>query len=152
VEGWEELYSYDMVFSEDRREFDEDRFWFQDGLHYAEPYHSFDALYHGFSIAGFKQASARLFELVRGTCPQLSDQTIAKMGGGTLLDMGPLHGPTAYPPLRILSAATGTANSFTVTATSTAGHTFSISLSNTGTLTRACLPVSRGGCNASGTW
>ena len=97
-EGWEELYSYDMVFSEDRREFDEDRFWFQDGLHYAEPYHPFDALYHGFSIAGFNQASARLFELVRGTFPQLSDQTIAKMGGGTLLDMGPLHGPTAYPP------------------------------------------------------
>jgi len=60
-EGWEEFYSYDMLFSEDRREFDESRFWFQDGLHYAEPYYPFDAVYHRYVVAGFNQGSARLF-------------------------------------------------------------------------------------------
>ena len=31
-EGWEEMYPYHALFSEDRREFDESRFWFQDGV------------------------------------------------------------------------------------------------------------------------
>jgi len=60
-EGWEDLYSYEMLFSEDRRTFDEGRFWFWDALHYAEPFHPFDAVYHRFLIAGFNQGSARLF-------------------------------------------------------------------------------------------
>jgi pyruvate,water dikinase len=60
-EGWEQFYPYDLLFSEDRREFDDNRFWFQDGVHYAEPYHPFDAVYHSYLIAGFNQASARLF-------------------------------------------------------------------------------------------
>ena len=60
-EGWEELYPYHVLFGEDRRESDESRFWFQDGLHYPEPYFPFDAVYHDFSIVGASQASARLF-------------------------------------------------------------------------------------------
>jgi hypothetical protein len=60
-EGWEEFYSYDMLFSEERRGFDESRFWFHDRLHYAEPFHPFDAVYHRYLIAGFNQGSARLF-------------------------------------------------------------------------------------------
>jgi pyruvate, water dikinase len=60
-DGWEAFYSYDMLFSEDRRAFEEGRFWFYDGLHYAEPFHPFDAVYHRYLIAGFNQGSARLF-------------------------------------------------------------------------------------------
>jgi pyruvate, water dikinase len=60
-EGWEEFYSYDLVFSEDRRTFDEGRFWFQDALHFAEPYHPFDSILQHFITAGINQASARLF-------------------------------------------------------------------------------------------
>jgi pyruvate,water dikinase len=59
-EGWEELYPYHLVFSEDRRAFDESRFWFQDNLHWPEPFCPFDALQVDFALVGFGQASARL--------------------------------------------------------------------------------------------
>ena len=36
-EGWEEMYARHVVFGEARRAFEEGRFWFQDGLHAAEP-------------------------------------------------------------------------------------------------------------------
>jgi pyruvate, water dikinase len=62
-EGWEELYAYHAVFHEDRRAFDESRFWFQDGLHWAEPYHPFDAVALDFLVVAFNQASARLFAI-----------------------------------------------------------------------------------------
>ena len=45
-----------------------------------------------------------------------------------------------------------TANTYTVTATSTLGDQFSILRGSTGTITRTCTPVSTGGCPASGTW
>ena len=41
-EGWEEMYARHVVFGEDRRAFEEGRFWFQDGLHAAEPLYAFD--------------------------------------------------------------------------------------------------------------
>src|SRR5450759_3069904 len=43
-EGWEEMYPYHLLFSADRRDFDEDRFWFQDSLHWPEPLRPFDAV------------------------------------------------------------------------------------------------------------
>jgi phosphohistidine swiveling domain-containing protein len=60
-QGWEDFYPAHALFSEDRRAFDESRFWFQDGLHYAEPYYPFDALYHAFAMTAINQATARLF-------------------------------------------------------------------------------------------
>jgi pyruvate,water dikinase len=60
-EGWEEMYPYHLLFSEDRRAFDESRFWFQDSLHWPEPFCPFDALQVDFALVGFGQASARLF-------------------------------------------------------------------------------------------
>ena len=33
AEGWQELYTYSLPFSEDRREYEESMFWFQDGIH-----------------------------------------------------------------------------------------------------------------------
>src|SRR5215210_6269624 len=59
--GWEEIYAPHAVFAEDRREFDESRFWFQDSLHYPEPYHAFDAVYHDFALVGLNQTATRLF-------------------------------------------------------------------------------------------
>ncbi len=59
--GWEELYPYHVPFSEDRREFEESRFWFQDGLHWPEPYCPFDAVLVECCNAAFNQANARLF-------------------------------------------------------------------------------------------
>jgi pyruvate,water dikinase len=60
-EGWEELYPVHSLFAEDRRAFEESRFWFQDTVHYAEPYYPFDVVDLDCIGAGFSQASARLF-------------------------------------------------------------------------------------------
>jgi type IV pilus assembly protein PilA len=45
-----------------------------------------------------------------------------------------------------------TATTYSVTATSTLGHSFTINRALTGAITRTCLPVSTGGCPASGNW
>jgi pyruvate,water dikinase len=42
AEGWERLYPYYMLFSEDRREVEEQQFWFWDSMHYPEPMYPFD--------------------------------------------------------------------------------------------------------------
>jgi pyruvate, water dikinase len=60
-EGWEELYPIHSVFAEDRRAFEDSRFWFQDAVHYAEPYYPFDMVALDSLTTGFSQASARLF-------------------------------------------------------------------------------------------
>ena len=55
------MYPYYAVFSEDRRAFDESRFWFHDGMHWPEPYFPFDALMMDNILVAFNQASTRLF-------------------------------------------------------------------------------------------
>jgi phosphohistidine swiveling domain-containing protein len=59
--GWEDLYAYHTRFSEDRRAFDEDRFWFQDGLHTPEPLYPFDAIVFEWAVVALNQAASRLF-------------------------------------------------------------------------------------------
>ena len=44
AEGWERLYPYYAVFSGDRRDFEEPKFWFHDSMHYPEPMYPFDLL------------------------------------------------------------------------------------------------------------
>jgi type IV pilus assembly protein PilA len=53
-----------------------------------------------------------------------------------------------------LSAATGTANSYTVTAKAGAssGDEFTISRNAEGEVTRSCTTAGKGGCSASGSW
>ncbi len=60
-EGWEEMYPYHASFGEDRRAFEEDRFWFHDALHFAEPLYPFDAVVLDYAVVALSQASARLF-------------------------------------------------------------------------------------------
>ena len=43
-EGWENLYPYYYLFSEDRREFEESKFWFFDGMHHPEVLYPFDTI------------------------------------------------------------------------------------------------------------
>jgi pyruvate,water dikinase len=59
-EGWEELYPRHASFREDRRAFDESRFWFHDGVHFAEPVYPFDAVVLDYYTAALNQMSARL--------------------------------------------------------------------------------------------
>ena len=44
VEGWERMYPAYLQFSEDLREFEEDKLWFRDSMHYPEPMYPFDTL------------------------------------------------------------------------------------------------------------
>jgi pyruvate,water dikinase len=60
-EGWEELYPPHALFAEDRRAFEESRFWFQDSVHYPEPHYPFDALLFDCIAVNFSQTSARRF-------------------------------------------------------------------------------------------
>ena len=62
-EGWEEMYAYHALFSEDRRSFDDGRFWFQDALHSPEPFPPFDAVWFDYAVPAHNQANARLFVL-----------------------------------------------------------------------------------------
>jgi pyruvate,water dikinase len=55
------LYPPHALFAADRRGFEEGRFWFQDAVHYAEPYCPFDALLAGCLAVNFNQAGARRF-------------------------------------------------------------------------------------------
>ncbi len=60
-EGWEDMYARHVVFGEDRRAFEEGRFWFQDGLHAAEPLYPFDSFAFEYAVVAMNQASSRLF-------------------------------------------------------------------------------------------
>ena len=60
-EGWGEMYASHVLFCEDRRAFEESRFWFQNGLHAAEPLFPFDAVVFDCAAVALNQASARVF-------------------------------------------------------------------------------------------
>jgi pyruvate,water dikinase len=60
-EGWEQMYACHVVFGEARRAFEEGRFWFQDGLHAAEPLYPFDSFVFEYAVVALDQAISRLF-------------------------------------------------------------------------------------------
>ena len=60
-DGWEEMYAHHVLFGEDRRAFEETRFWFQDGLHAAEPLYPFDSFLFEYAVVALDQANSRLF-------------------------------------------------------------------------------------------
>jgi pyruvate,water dikinase len=57
------MYPRHALFDDGRRGFDEDRFWFQDGMHWPEPIHPFDAVVVESLFVGLNQSSARLFAI-----------------------------------------------------------------------------------------
>jgi pyruvate,water dikinase len=44
AEGWEEMYPYYLLFDEARREEEDGRFWFYNGMHFPEPMPAFDMI------------------------------------------------------------------------------------------------------------
>jgi pyruvate,water dikinase len=44
AEGWQSLYPYYALLSEDRRTFEDNKFWFFDGMHNPEPLYPFDTI------------------------------------------------------------------------------------------------------------
>jgi pyruvate, water dikinase len=61
--GWEEMYAHHAPFRAERREVDDERFWFQEALHAPEPLYPFDSIAFDYTVAAFNQASARLFAI-----------------------------------------------------------------------------------------
>ena len=45
VEGWEELYTYSASFSEARRDYEDNRFWFWDSMHWGMALTPWDATF-----------------------------------------------------------------------------------------------------------
>lgn len=44
AKGWEELYPYYCLISPERKELEESKFWFFDGMHNPEPLYPFDTI------------------------------------------------------------------------------------------------------------
>ena len=59
AEGWEDLYAYSSVFSEDRREHEDAMFWFMDGVHTPEAVPPWDATILEFALIALSQYNTR---------------------------------------------------------------------------------------------
>jgi pyruvate, water dikinase len=59
AEGWEQLYTYSSVFSEDRRDYEDAGFWFQDGVHWPEVLTMWDATFLEYALASLSQYNTR---------------------------------------------------------------------------------------------
>jgi len=63
IEGWEELYPYSVLFSEDRREYEEDRFWFWDSMHWGAAMTPWDSVFLEMAIASLSQFNSRHYRI-----------------------------------------------------------------------------------------
>lgn len=63
AEGWEGLYRYYALISEERREFEESKFWFFDGMHNPEPLYPFDTIMTDNWWVAASQMSTRVWAL-----------------------------------------------------------------------------------------
>ncbi len=59
AEGWEKLYLYSSLFSEDRRDYEDAGFWFQDGVHWPEVLTPWDATFYEYALASLSQYNTR---------------------------------------------------------------------------------------------
>ena len=62
-ENWRELYSYADVFSEDRRDYEDGAFWFQDSVHWGWALTPFDASLMTLCLASLSQYNSRVFKV-----------------------------------------------------------------------------------------
>jgi phosphohistidine swiveling domain-containing protein len=60
-DGWESMYPYYALFSEGRRESEEVRGWFRDGMHFPEPMYPFDFVTADSPYLSLGQANSRIF-------------------------------------------------------------------------------------------
>ena len=60
-EGWESMYPYYALFSEERRQSEEARGWFRDGMHFPEPMFPFDFVTADSPYMCLGQANTRIF-------------------------------------------------------------------------------------------
>lgn len=63
AEGWEDLYPYSSLFSQDRRDYEENNFWFQDGVHLPNVIPPWDATMYEFAFASLGQNNHRHYRV-----------------------------------------------------------------------------------------
>lgn len=63
AEGWESLYPYYYLFSEDRRSYEEGAFWYQDAMHHPEPLFPFDTITCESWWVALGQNNTRIFQV-----------------------------------------------------------------------------------------
>ncbi|MDH3679021.1 MAG: PEP-utilizing enzyme [Acidimicrobiia bacterium] len=63
IEGWEELYPYSVVFSEERRSYEDDRFWFWDSMHWGSAMTPWDSTFLEMAIASLSQFNSRHYRI-----------------------------------------------------------------------------------------
>ena len=63
AEGWEEMYPYYLLFDPARREEEENRFWFYNGMHFPEPMPAFDMITGGSCYQSIGLYQGRVFSI-----------------------------------------------------------------------------------------
>ncbi len=63
VEGWEELYTYSITFSEHRKDYEDGRFWFWDSMHWGQALTPWDAAFFEVAIASLSQMNSRHYRI-----------------------------------------------------------------------------------------
>lgn len=61
AEGWEDLYPYNFIMSEDRREYEDNVFWFQDSMHWGEVLYPFDSIFIEYALTSLSQYNTRFY-------------------------------------------------------------------------------------------
>lgn len=61
AEGWERMYPYYFLFSEENRQWEEQMLWFQDGIHHPEVLFPFDTITHECWRTALGQCNSRIF-------------------------------------------------------------------------------------------
>lgn len=63
VEGWEELYPYSSSFSDYRKDYEDNRFWFWDSMHWGKALTPWDATFFEAAIATLSQMNSRHYRI-----------------------------------------------------------------------------------------
>jgi pyruvate,water dikinase len=59
IEGWEELYPYSTTFGEHRKDYEDNRFWFWDSMHWGKALTPWDSTFMELAIASLSQMNSR---------------------------------------------------------------------------------------------
>jgi len=63
VEGWEELYPYSSSFSDYRKDYEDNRFWFWDSMHWGKALTPWDATFMEAALASLSQMNSRHYRI-----------------------------------------------------------------------------------------
>lgn len=63
IDGWEELYPYSVPFGDARKEYEDNRFWFWDSMHWGTALTPFDSTFFEMAIATLSQMNSRHYRI-----------------------------------------------------------------------------------------